>query len=142
MTDSSTISSNIQITQYIAIIASVSLFIYISYLVRNKRIKEEYSLLWLLSSVVFMIFSFWRGGLEFFARLVGIAYPPAALFLLLLLAIFLILIHFSRIISRLTDRNIALAQEIGILKMELEKLKAGEGEKGRGGEENGKTLGQ
>jgi hypothetical protein len=42
----------------------------------------------------------------------------------------------------LTDRNIALAQEIGILKMELEKLKAGEGEKGRGGEENGKTLGQ
>jgi hypothetical protein len=117
------IGSNIQITQYIAIAASVGLFIYITYLVRNKRIKEEYSLLWLFFSLVFMFFSFWREGLEYFAHLVGIAYPPAALFIILLLAIFLILINFSRIISRLTDRNITLAQEVGILKTEIEKMK-------------------
>ncbi len=119
----SSIASNVQKTQYIAIIASVGLFIYILYLVRNKRIKEEYSLLWLFFSVVFIFFSVWRNGLEDFAKLVGIAYPPAALFLILLLAVFLILIEFSRIISRLTDRNISLAQEIGILKMEVEELK-------------------
>ena len=117
------IGSNIQITQYFAIIASIGLFAYIFYLVRNKRIKEEYSLLWLFFSIVFIFFSIWRHGLEYFAKLVGIAYPPAALFILLLLAIFLILIEFSRIISRLTDRNISLAQELAILKMEIEKLK-------------------
>jgi hypothetical protein len=118
----SSIASNIQKTQFIAIIASVGLFLYILYLVRNKRIKEEYSLLWLIFSVVFIFFSVWRNGLEDFARLVGIAYSPAALFIILLLAVFLILIEFSRIISRLTDRNIVLAQEMGILKMEVEKL--------------------
>jgi hypothetical protein len=123
MNPSESIGSNIQITQYIAIAASIGLFIYISYLVRNKRIKEEYSLLWLLFSVVFIFFSVWRDGLEYFAKLVGVAYPPAALFIILLLAVFLILIEFSRIISLLTDRTIALAQEVGILKMELEKLK-------------------
>ena len=132
MNEGTSIGSNIQLTQYIAIAASVGLFIYITYLVRNKRIKEEYSLLWLFSSIVFMFFSFWREGLEYFAKLVGIAYPPAALFIILLLAIFLILINFSRIISRLTDRNITLAQEIGLLKADLEKLKA-EVEKGREG---------
>ena len=140
MIEGSSIGSNVQITQYIAIIASVGLFIYIIYLVRNKRIKEEYSLLWLFFSIVFMLFSFWREGLEFFARLVGIAYPPAALFIILLLAIFLILISFSRIISRLTDRNITLAQELGILKTELNKIresmdKLKEEEKRRRGEE-------
>lgn len=124
MNPSHSIGSNIQITQYIAIIASIGLFIYISYLVRNKRIKEEYSLLWLFFSIVFIFFSVWRGGLESFAKLVGIAYPPAALFIILLLAVFLILIEFSRIISRLTDRTISLAQEMAILKMELEKLKS------------------
>ena len=108
--------NNIQITQYIAIAASMGLFVYISYLVRNKRIKEEYSLLWLLFSAIFIFFSIWRDGLEYFAKLVGIAYPPAALFIILLLAIFLILIEFSRIISRLTDRNISLAQELAILR--------------------------
>ncbi len=119
----SLINSNIQKTQYIAIAASVLLFLYIFYLVRNKRIKEEYSLLWLFSSISLIFFSIWRDGLEYFAQLVGIAYPPAALFLILLLAIFLILIEFSVIISTLSDRNKTLAQEIGILKMEIEKLK-------------------
>jgi hypothetical protein len=123
MNESHSISSNVVITQYVAIIASLVLFAYIVYLVRKQRIKEEYSLLWIFSSVVFIFFSIWREGLEYFAHFIGIAYPPAALFILLLLAVFLILIEFSRIISRLTDRNIALTQETGILKMEMEKLK-------------------
>jgi len=129
MNFNSTIGTNIQVTQYIAIAASIGLFIYITYLVRKKRIKEEYSLLWIFFSVIFIFFSVWRNGLEFFARLIGIAYPPAALFIILLLAIFLILIEFSRIISRLTDRNTTLAQELGILKMEVEKLKNARKEK-------------
>ena len=122
MNPSTSIGSNIQLTQYIAIAASIGLLIYIIYLVRNKRIKEEYSMLWLGFSMIFIFFSVWRHGLEYFAKLVGIAYPPAALFIILLLAIFLILIEFSRIISRLTDRNIKLAQEVGIMKMEIESL--------------------
>ncbi len=120
------IGSNIQTTQAIAIGVSVGLFLYILYLVRKKKIKEEYSLLWLFSSIVFIFFSIWRDGLEYFAELVGIAYPPAALFLILLLAIFLILIEFSVIISRLSEESKILAQEVALLKLRLEESKAGE----------------
>lgn len=119
----SSISSNIQTTQYIAIIVSIVLFLYILYLVRKRKIKEEYSLLWLFSSAVFIFFAIFRDFLEYFAELVGIAYAPAALFLILLLAVFLILIEFSVIISQLAEKNKNLAQEVGILKMEIEKLK-------------------
>ena len=119
----SSIGSNVQTTQYIAIFVSISLFLYILYLVRKKKIKEEYSLLWLSSGFVFIVFSIWRHGLEFFAKLIGIAYPPAALFLILLLAIFLILIEFSINISRLKEENKILAQELAMLKRELETLK-------------------
>ena len=119
------IGTNIQTTQYIAIAVSISLFLYILFLVRNKKIKEEYSLLWLFSSIVFIIFSIWREGLEFFAKLMGIAYPPAALFLILLLAIFLILIEFSINISKLSEKNKILAQELALLRNELEALKTG-----------------
>jgi len=119
------IGANIRTTQYIAIAVSISLFLYILFLVRNKKIKEEYSLLWLFSSIVFIIFSIWREGLEFFAKLMGIAYPPAALFLILLLAIFLILIEFSINISKLSEKNKILAQELALLRNELETLKAG-----------------
>jgi len=119
----STLADNVQTTQYIAIVVSLSLFLYILYLVRKKRIKEEYSLLWLVSSIVLIFFSIWRDGLEYFAKLMGIAYAPAALFLILMLAIFLILIEFSIIISKLSERNKFLAQEVGLMKMELDKLK-------------------
>jgi hypothetical protein len=102
---------------------SICLFVFIFYLIRNKKIKEEYSLLWLFTSIIFIVFSFWRHGLEHFAKLVGIAYPPAALFLILLLAIFLILIEFSINISKLADKNKILAQELAILKEELHVLK-------------------
>jgi hypothetical protein len=121
----SSLGTNVQTTQYIAIFVSISLFLYILYLVRKKKIKEEYSLLWLASSLIFIIFSIWRHGLEFFAKLMGIAYPPAALFLILMLAIFLILIEFSINISRLSENNKILAQELALLKAELESLKAG-----------------
>jgi hypothetical protein len=120
----SSIGSNIQTTQYIAIAVSISLFLYIFFLVRKKKIKEEYSLLWLSSSVVFIVFSIWRHGLEYFAGLMGIAYPPAALFLILMLAIFLILIEFSINISRLSEKIKIMAQEQALLKNELEALKA------------------
>ena len=118
----SSLSHNIQTTQYIAIFVSISLFLYIFYLVRKKKIKEEYSLLWLASSFIFIVFSIWRHGLEFFAKLMGIAYPPAALFLILMLAIFLILIEFSINISRLTENNKILAQELALLKNKIEAL--------------------
>jgi hypothetical protein len=121
----STLSHNIQTTQYIAIFVSLSLFLFIFYLVRKKKIKEEYSLLWLASSIIFIVFSIWRHGLEFFAKLMGIAYPPAALFLILMLAVFLILIEFSINISKLTEKNKILAQELALLKAELKSLKSG-----------------
>jgi len=92
------------------------------YLIRSQRLKEEYSLLWIFFSLVFMVFSFWREGLDYVSEFLGVAYPPAALFMILLMAIFLILIEFSIIISKLADKNKSLAQEIGLLKHRLENV--------------------
>lgn len=108
--------------QIVAITVSLLLFLFIMYLIRSQRMKEEYSLLWIFFSLVFILFSFWRGGLDYVSEFLGVAYPPAALFMILLMAIFLILIEFSIIISKLADKNKSLAQEIGLLKQRLKKL--------------------
>lgn len=109
--------------QTIAILFSLMLIGYILWIIRKQRLKEEYSLLWLGVSVVFLIFSSWKQGLEMVADVLGIAYPPAALFIILLVGILLILIQFSMIISRLSERSKRLAQEYGLMKMEFEQLK-------------------
>lgn len=110
--------------QVVAVIASLALLAFIVELVRKTRLKEAYSLLWLCSSAVFVLFAFWRNGLELLARLVGIAYAPAALFLLLLVAIFLILIQFSVVVSRLSDDKRVLAQELALIREELDRVHA------------------
>lgn len=124
-------SSNVNVLkiQYIAIAASILLLFFVLYLIRKKSIKEEYSLLWLFFSIVFIVFSIWREGLDYFAKLIGVAYAPAALFFIFLLAILMILIEFSIIISKLSDKIKNLAQEIGILRMEIRKLKEKENKK-------------
>lgn len=108
--------------QIVAISVSLLLFLFIMYLVRSQRLKEEYSLLWIFFSLVFILFSFWRSGLDYISDFMGVAYPPAALFMILLMAIFLILIEFSIIISKLADKNKSLAQEIGMLKERLKNI--------------------
>lgn len=113
--------------QYIAIAGSILLLALILVLIRNKKIKEEYSLLWLIFGIVFLVFSVFREALEILARVVGIAYAPAALFLLLLIAIFFILIQFSVIISRLSDQSKKLNQEVGILRLKIKELEERKG---------------
>jgi len=110
-------------TQIIAISASILLIIFIFTLIRKRRLKEEYSLLWLTFGFIFLFLSSWKGSVDFIAQLIGIAYSPAALLLVLIIGIFFIMIEFSMIISKLTDLNKNLAQDVGILKEELETLK-------------------
>ncbi|MGD2090151.1 MAG: DUF2304 domain-containing protein [Candidatus Aminicenantes bacterium] len=109
--------------QYAAIIGSVLFFVFIVALIRNKRLKEEYSLLWLSLSIVFIVFSIWRDGLVLASHLLGIDYPPSALFLFLLIGVIFILIQFSVLISKLSEQNKVLTQELGLLKMEMKKIK-------------------
>lgn len=107
--------------QIFAIVGSIIFFGFVFELVRKKKIKEQYALLWLFFGVVFLIISIWRGLLEQISILLGIVYPPAAFLLILIMAIFLILIQYSVVISDLSEKNKILTQEIGILKEKIGK---------------------
>ena len=50
-------------------------------LIRGRRLKERYALLWLATGLVLLVLSAWRGGLNTIAGWLGVAtYPPAILF--------------------------------------------------------------
>ncbi|HRZ25825.1 MAG TPA: DUF2304 domain-containing protein [Spirochaetota bacterium] len=111
--------------QWIGILFSIAYIAVLLVLIHRKKIKEEYSLLWLFSGVVFLIISIWSQVLFFFSFLIGIAYPPAALFLIMILAVISILIHYSMVISKMSDQIKILVQEQGLLRMELDRLRMG-----------------
>jgi hypothetical protein len=108
--------------QVLSIMGSLFLTFFIARLIKRKKLREEYSLLWLCFSLLFVILSVFRPLLEMFADFVGIIYAPAALLLMLVVSVFFILIQFSMVMSTLTEQNKILVQELAILKTEVKNL--------------------
>lgn len=111
--------------QYVAIFGSALLFLFIFELTRKGAIRIPYSLLWFFLAAGFLLISIWRDFLEHCAVFIGIAYAPAALFLVLILGIIGILIHFSVVLSSLAERTTRLTQELAALRLEKEAGSAG-----------------
>jgi hypothetical protein len=103
-----------------ATIASLLLLLVVFELIRSRRLQERYALLWLLTGVTLVVLSAWRGGLNTIAGWFGVrGYPPAVLFAVGLLFVILVLLHYSTVISRLSDQNVVLAQRLALLEERL-----------------------
>ena len=55
-----------------ASIASALLILVVLELIRGRRLKERYALLWLVTGLVLLVLSAWRGGLNTIAGWLGI----------------------------------------------------------------------
>lgn len=102
------------------LVAGVGALLFVLELVRRRKLKEEYSLLWLATTIVLIILSVSRPLLDTLANLVGIFYPPSALFLVAMIFVLFILLHFSTVLTRLTQENKENAQQLALLKWQLE----------------------
>lgn len=110
-----------------AAIASLLLLVVVFELIRSRRLRERYALLWLLTGLVLLALSVWRGGLNTIAGWFGVTgYPPAVLFAVGSLFVILVLLHYSTVISRLSDQNTILAQRLALLEERLTSAKRDE----------------
>ena len=107
-------------TTLLAALASIALVLYILEMVRRRKLREEYSILWLFGGLVMLVLVVRRDWLDAAARAVGIFYAPSFLFLVAILFILLILVHFSITVSRLYKMNKQMAQELALVKNRVE----------------------
>ena len=101
--------------QVVAIIAAAGLLIVLLDLVRRRRLLERYALLWLASGIVLLALAIWRNALADLASVLGVAYPPNALFVVAFGFVLVLLLHFSLAVSRLSDQSKVLAQKLAML---------------------------
>ena len=109
--------------QMIAIAISVLFLLYIVRLIIKGKLREEYSIVWIVCTVILVLFSFWRDGLDVVSKMVGILSPPNLVFTAAIFAIFIYLLHLSVVVSKLHAQNKQLAQDIALLKEKIGKLK-------------------
>jgi hypothetical protein len=102
-------------TRLVAIAGALFALLFVLELVRRRRLKEEYSLLWVLTAVGLIVLATWYGLLVKITDLIGGVAPSSTLFFFGLIFVFALLLHFSVRVSMLERRITALVQELGLM---------------------------
>lgn len=102
--------------QVISLIGASSFLVFIFRLIVKGKLREEYSIVWILCTVILIVFSIWRTGLEKISKILGVYYPPSLIFLAAIFAIITFLVHLSVVNSKLQNQLKNLTHEIAYLK--------------------------
>lgn len=107
--------------QVIAIIVSFLFLLYISRLIIRGKLREEYAIVWIIATIILLVFSFWRNGLEKMSDAFGVYEAPNLVFTGAIFMILVYLLHLSVANSKLQYSNKRLAQEIALMKEKMER---------------------
>jgi hypothetical protein len=102
---------------FVAVVTLTSLT-FIMRLVRTRRLRAKYSMLWMSVGLGLSILAASPRLLDRLSRLIGVAYSPTTLFIVALTFLLLIVVHFSWELSRLEERTRILAEEVALLRCE------------------------
>jgi len=104
------------------LVVCVIIFILVFDLVRRRKLREEYSWLWLLTSLALFLLVIKFDWLVFLTKIIGAIDPTSTLFIGALIFLLILCIQFSVKISKLTDQVKNLVQENGLLRGEIEEI--------------------
>jgi len=114
------------VTKLVSIFLALALLMTIIELVRRRKLREEYSFLWILTGIVIVLLAIWGRLLRAITDLLGILTPVSTLFFFGVMFLVFIALHFSVKISSLTNMVIELAQQVAILRKTFEEDKTRE----------------
>ncbi|MHB8762940.1 MAG: DUF2304 domain-containing protein [Deferrisomatales bacterium] len=104
--------------QIVSLALSLGLLLFVLEMVRRRRLLERYSLPWLAGAAALVVLSASPRLIDRLAPMLGVAYPPTVLFLGGLFLLVLVALHFSLIVTKLTEQNRVLAQRLARLEAE------------------------
>ena len=108
----------------ITIIGAVGVLLIVLDLVRRRKLKEEYSVLWVVTALVVLVLAIWYDLLTSITSLVGATAPASTIFFFGLLFFLVLMLHFSVRISTLERRLTELIQDVGINDVEAASVDA------------------
>ena len=103
-----------------AVIVALAILVAIVELVRRRKLKEEYSFLWLLVGALMLVLGVWYGLLQAITRFIGAGFTSSTLFFFGIIFLMLMNLHFSMKVSDLSEKVKNLAQEVALLRAERE----------------------
>lgn len=106
------------------LLLSLALFALVLELVRRGRLKERYALLWLAAALGSLLLGIFPQVIARLAQVLHVQYLTVV-FAITFLFLLILVLALSAVISRLSERNRELAQEVALLDHRLRQLERG-----------------
>jgi hypothetical protein len=107
----------------LGIIGSVLILVVLFELLRRRHLREKYAVMWALVAVGVLVLTIFPGLLTVASDLVGVDVPANLLFFLASLVLMVLTLQHSYELGRLEDKTRTLAEELAIVRMELDELR-------------------
>jgi hypothetical protein len=102
------------------IVATILTAWFILRLVRARQLRSKYALLWAVIGLMLLPLAAVPGVLNTVSGWLGVFYSPTIFLLLAVGFLFLVVVHYSWELSRLENRTRTLAEELALLRAQLE----------------------
>ena len=112
----------IPLQRVVAGFASLLLILLVMHLVRRKKLREEYSLLWLGAGLVMLVVAVKSEIVVWTAQLLGIQHPAYGIIVIALFIGLILAVHFTIMLSKLSGQVWRLVQENGLLRTQIDEL--------------------
>jgi hypothetical protein len=93
-------------------------------MLRRKKLREKYAIWWLVVGVATLVLAAFPQLLVYIAQVVGVQLPSNLLFILSILMLLGVCLHLSWEISVVEEETRALAEEVAILRIQVERINA------------------
>ncbi|WP_285313370.1 DUF2304 domain-containing protein [Pseudarthrobacter sp. fls2-241-R2A-168] len=107
-----------------AFILALVIVVLVVEMLRRKKLREKYAVLWLVVGLATLILAAFPQLLALTARLLGVQVPSNLLFAMTILLALGVCLHLSWEISVVEDETRTLAEEAAILRTHIERLEA------------------
>ena len=100
----------------ISLLLGLIILVFVSFLVRRRKIYNIYAITWFLFSLLFVSMGLFPSVVETLAGMLGIYFPPAAIIAVAMGGIIAIVLHLSIIVSEQHKQIRMFEKEIALLK--------------------------
>jgi len=115
----------------IALTSAVVTLTVILELCRRRQLREKYALLWLACGVVVAAIAISPGLFNRMAHAMGVINPPDLLTVMAALFLLVVCVHMSWELGRMEEKTRVLAEEVSLLRNDLEVMRRPESEPAR-----------
>ena len=107
----------------LGLVGSVLILVTLFEMLRRQRLREKYALFWSLIAVAALVLALFPGLLAGLTDALGVALPVNLAFFVGGLLLFLVSLQHSADLGRLEERTRTLAEEVAVLRLELDRLR-------------------